>query len=85
MPSPRGITPAILQADVGDVEVLDPPRAALAREQALPGGLDAAAERRHHAQPGDDDAPHHAAPYGCQRNADDAPGARRARPCTIAN
>ncbi len=41
-----------------DVEFLDSPGAALPGKQALPRDLDAATERRHHAESGDDDTSH---------------------------
>src|SRR5262249_56405819 len=47
---------------IGDVEALDPACAAFALEQALPARLDAAGERRHHADPRNDDTPHHKLP-----------------------
>ena len=58
VPSPRGITQAIwlARSETSKVSIL--PGAALAVEDALPGRLDAAAERRNHAEPRDDNPPH---------------------------
>ncbi len=47
-----------LAGQIGHVEGLDSPRAALAGDQPLPRRLYAASQRRHHAEPRDDDAPH---------------------------
>src|SRR4051794_33614364 len=47
-----------LGRQIGDVERLDAPCPAVAIDQASPGRLDAASERRHHAKPCDDDASH---------------------------
>src|SRR6202012_4638447 len=47
-----------LARQIGDVESVDLPRAALTVEDALPGRLDTAAEWRHHAEAGNDDSPH---------------------------
>ena len=57
-PSPRGIAAGDLAGEVVDLEVVDRAGAALAGEDAGPGGLDAAAQRRDHAQSGDDDTAH---------------------------
>src|SRR5262249_35613510 len=43
---------------IGDLELFDPACATLALEQARPRLLDAAGERRNHAQSGDDDTSH---------------------------
>ncbi len=48
-----------LAANVRNVELSDPARAAFARDQSLPTRLDAASERRNHAKASNDDAPHH--------------------------
>src|SRR5262245_26689339 len=47
-----------LRRQIGHVESLDSPRAAVAVDEPPPGRLDAASERRHHAEPRDDDASH---------------------------
>ena len=47
-----------LGGEIGDVERLDPARAALAVKEALPRGIDAACQRRHHPEPCDDYPPH---------------------------
>src|SRR5712691_6142643 len=47
-----------LRRQVRDVERLDPASAAPARHETSPGDVDPVAERGHHAEPGDDDAPH---------------------------
>ena len=53
-----------------DLEVVDATRAALAGEEARPGRLDAAAERRHHAHAGDDARrTHRAMPEPARRSA----------------
>jgi len=46
------------RGQIRDVELLDPPRTAFAREQAAPSGLDATPERRHHPHSGYDNASH---------------------------
>jgi len=55
-----------------DLESLDLARAAFARHQPPPRGFDAATERRHHAKPRDDYAPH-AGPLQCQRRREALP------------
>src|SRR5262245_49856123 len=47
-----------LRRQIGHVEILDAPRSAAAFDEAPPGRLDAASERRHHAEACDDDASH---------------------------
>src|SRR5262249_59420622 len=47
-----------LRRQMGNVEALDAPCPAVAVDEALPGRIDAASERRHHAEPCDDDASH---------------------------
>src|SRR4029077_5834233 len=47
-----------LRRQIGYVEGLDAPRAAVAVDEPLPSRLDAAGKRRHHAEPCDDDASH---------------------------
>ena len=49
---------ADLAGNVGDIEFFDASDPALRGEQALPRRLDTAGERRHHAEPSDDDASH---------------------------
>src|SRR5260221_629339 len=44
--------------EIGDLKGLDLPGAALAVQDTRPGRVDAAAERRNHAQPRDDNPPH---------------------------
>src|SRR5262245_44586764 len=47
-----------LRRQIGNLEGLDAPCPAVAVDEALPGRLDAASERCHHAEPCDDDASH---------------------------
>src|SRR5262249_52274974 len=47
-----------LRGQIGNVEGLDAPCPAVAVDEALPGRLDAASKRCHHAEPCDDDASH---------------------------
>src|ERR1700733_5830401 len=47
-----------LAGQIGNLEGLDLPRAAFAVQDALPGRLDATAERRDHAKARDDNPPH---------------------------
>src|SRR6516165_793168 len=47
-----------LRRQIGHVEALDAPCPAIAVDETLPGRLNAASERRHHAEPCDDDASH---------------------------
>ena len=54
-----------LAGQVGDLELLDAARAALAGEEARPRRLDTAAERRDHSQSGDDDTSHLMPARGC--------------------
>ena len=49
-----------LAGEVGDLELLDAAGAAVASDQPRPARIDAASERRHEAEPGDDDASQHA-------------------------
>ena len=51
-----------LAGNVGYIEILDVPDAALAGQQPLPGPLDPAGERHHHAKTCDNDASHEGAP-----------------------
>ena len=50
------------RAQIGDIDALDAADSALAVDQAPPGGVDAASERRHHPQSCDYDASHLTAP-----------------------
>jgi hypothetical protein len=47
-----------LRRQIGYVERFDRPGAALAGQDTSPRDIDAATERRHHADPGDDHTPH---------------------------
>ncbi len=58
----RGTAQAMRAGRSGDVERFDLADAALARNEAPPRRFDAAAERRQHAQSGDDNTPHQSIP-----------------------